>query len=155
MLFFALALSWVKELMENIIPDSRYITLGLRRSKNDSGKVQHLVGVGGIFGPKPQQLSLSHSSYELLSAFIEARLTDDWLEIKPKNDDRSTGRTYPISDHNQIKRLIQNLLDELFGKGAWTQNHHYLPLREALFEMSDKRDRRIRLRLPVENVGMG
>lgn len=151
MLFFALALSWVKELMENVIPEARHIVLSLINRKTEEGQYQKIAAISGITSNRPVDITLTQSSYDLLDAFITARQTDSWLEIKPKSDIRSQ-KTYDINDHNQIKRLLNNLLDELFGKGAWTQNHHYTPLRSTLFEMSDKRDRKIRLALPKENI---
>ena len=43
MIFFALALSWVKELTENIIPDAHNVHLKLLKQKLPSGKTEHLV----------------------------------------------------------------------------------------------------------------
>ena len=59
---------------------------------------------------------------------------------------------YDINDHNEIKRLLQSLLDGLFGLSAWTKEQHYVPLKEGLFELSHKRERKIRLKLLPENI---
>ena len=76
---------------------------------------------------------------------------EGWLEIKPKSESRPE-KNYDIQDHNEIRRLIHALLDGIFGKGNWTRNLHEQPLRQALFEMSEKRERKIRLALPAANV---
>ena len=75
---------------------------------------------------------------------------DDWLEIKPKNFDVS--KDYDINDHNELKRLLEALLNGLFGKKNWTKDKHYEPLKTTLFEMSENRERKIRLRIPKENI---
>jgi hypothetical protein len=75
----------------------------------------------------------------------------DWLEIKPKEERRS-GRTYDIRDHNEIKRLVGALLDGLYGKHNWTRDQHEIPLRAALFEADPTQARRIRLRLPAAQL---
>ena len=152
MIFFALALSWVKELVENVIPPSEMLSLSLARKKNDEGKFSHRVHIEGLPGDGRRSVRLTPALYELLTSFAEKRKGDsnDWLEVKPKNAIRS--RTYDIQDYNQIKRLIHALLDGLFGKGNWTRNKHEEPLKEALFEWSQDRDRKIRLRLPKSNI---
>ena len=152
MIFFALALSWVKELMENVIPPSELLSLSLTRNKNDEGKFSHQVHIKGLPGDGGRSVRLTPALYELLTSFAEKRKSDlnGWLEVKPKNATRN--RTYDIQDYNQIKRLIHALLDGLFGKGNWTRNKHEEPLKEALFEWSQDRDRKIRLRLPKSNI---
>ncbi len=153
MIFFALALSWVKELSENIIPPAERILLRLSRQKNEQGKFENQVQLQGIPGKNPQKISLTPALYELLLKFATRRqkTADGWLEIKPKGDNRSN-KEYDIRDYNEVKRLLTALLDGLFGKGCWTKNHHELPLKTALFEVSEKRERKIRLNLKAEQV---
>ena len=152
MLFFALALSWVKELAENIIPQAAQIFLTMNKRKNGQ-RFEHWVTLNGFPGKQNRQIQLTPTVYELLQTFAERRQTtgEDWLEIKPKNETRST-KQYDIKDHNEIRRLLTALLDGLFGKDNWSKNQHWTPLRETLFEMSDKRERKIRLRLPAQNI---
>ena len=76
--------------------------------------------------------------------------TEGWLEIKPKNFDGA--KNYDINDHNELKRLVEALLNGLFGKKNWTKNKHFTPLKNTLFEMSENRERKIRLQLPKENI---
>jgi hypothetical protein len=76
---------------------------------------------------------------------------NDWLEIKPKNF-KNTQKSFDINDYNEIKRLLFALLDGIYGKGNWTKELHLYPLKETLFEMSEKRERRIRLSIPVTNI---
>ncbi|MEL7119949.1 MAG: hypothetical protein AAFO07_10920 [Bacteroidota bacterium] len=153
MIFFALALSWVKELAENIIPapEQLFITLGSKKISNK--KVEHQVRFRGIPGKGTIPITLTPALYELLFKFAKTKkeVGEDWLEIKPKNEERAA-KFYDINDHNEIKRLLAALLDGIFGKGSWTKNLHEQPLKESLFEMSEKRDRKIRLRLPGENI---
>ncbi len=151
MLFFALALSWVKELVENVLPASESLFLHLYQERH-SGKFTHALRLQGIPGNANTSLKLTPSMYELMLKFAQRRLQgSDWLEIKPKNDPLGN-KEYDINDHNQIKRLVEALLDGIFGKGCWTREHHQLPLRETLFEFSLQRSRLVRLRLPAENI---
>ncbi len=152
MLFFALALSWVKELAENVIPDALNFHIRLGKEKNAKEKMEQFVFIKGLPGGTERKVNLSRASYELMLKFAESKKVDGvgWLEIKPKNFDHS--KTYDINDHNEIKRLLVALLDGIFGKENWTRDHHLTPLKTTLFEMSQKRERRIRLALPPENI---
>ncbi|MEO1260155.1 MAG: hypothetical protein AAFZ15_15275 [Bacteroidota bacterium] len=153
MIFFALALSWVKELAENIIPGAALLFLQFKKEKNGNKKMEHFVSIKGIPGKEEKWIKLSTTLFELFLKFAERRKNngEDWLEIKPKNDSRS-GKLYDINDHNEIKRLLNALLDGVFGKNLWTKEKHFLPLKNTLFEMSDKRERKIRLRVPGDNI---
>lgn len=152
MIFFALALSWVKELAENVIPGPEHLFLSLERRKNESGKYEFRAQLKGIPGKSDRPVALTPAMYDLFLTFARRRREGaGWLEIKPKSDPRSA-KTYDIQDHNEIKRLLTALLDGIFGEGSWTRNLHEQPLRTALFELSDKRDRKIRLRLPAEHI---
>lgn len=151
MIFFALALSWVKELAEHVIPSPEYLQLHLIEDKSPDGKIEYQVKLFGIPNTRNAFL-LSPALFELLVKFNRALQSGDgWLEIKPKADER-TNRTYDIQDHNQIKRILCGLLDGLYGKGQWNKELHEIPLRQTLFEMSEKRERKIRLKLPGKNV---
>ena len=148
MLFFALALSWVKELSENVIP-------GANQLKLDFNKKNREVYVGGLPGEAKRRIVLTPALFELFYRFAERRKKekDPWLEIKPKNFD-GKNKLYDIKDHNEIKRLLFALLDGLFGKHSWSKEHHLNPLKNSLFEMSEKRVRKIRLALPAENISL-
>ncbi|QLG44046.1 hypothetical protein [Costertonia aggregata] len=154
MIFFALALSWVKELSENILPPVQYFKLNLKRQKN-KGKQHFFVVIKGISGKEEQKIKLTPNAYKLLYKFAEnKKLSEDsWLEIKPKNFSKSQ-RVYDIQDYNEVKRLLLALLDGIFGKGNWTKEHHMLPLKNLLFEMSEKRERKIRLAVPADNISL-
>jgi len=147
MIFFALALSWVRELSENIFPDVRQLNLALSSSLI-RGKNLRTANIQGLTGKESVAIPLSPRNYDLLSKFIVSKLenpAEGWLEIKPKEGVR--GREYDIKDHNEIKRLLHALLDGIFGVNCWTKEHHYAPLKDTLFELSDKRTRLVRLRL--------
>ncbi|MDJ0645825.1 MAG: hypothetical protein QNJ57_07580 [Flavobacteriaceae bacterium] len=153
MLFFALALSWVKELAENVIPDAKDFHLKFMKIKSANGKYQHLVTLIGLPGGE-RKVNLTPAGYELFLKFAVRKKEsgNNWLEIKPKNFDLA--RSYDINDYNEIKRLLIALLDGVFGKENWTRDHHLNPLKASLFEMSEKRERKIRLAVPPENISL-
>ncbi|WP_420600982.1 hypothetical protein [Flagellimonas sp.] len=152
MLFFALALSWVKELTETMIPKPHQLKLLFTKNRRLDSKDNYKVVIQGFSGNQDRIVQLTPALYKLFKVFAQRRLceTEGWLEIKPKNFDVS--KTYDINDHNEIKRLIAALLDGLFGKQCWTKDKHFVPLKTTLFEMSEHRERRIRLLLPKENI---
>ncbi len=155
MIFFALALSWVKELSENVIPHPSLMGLRLFYERKNPDKVIYYAVITGIPGIKPRPITLTNSNYNLLNKFAHRRkmVRDGWLEIKPKENTRDK-KLYDIHDHNQIKRLIVSLLNGLFGPESWTKEQHYFPLKESLFESSDNRERKIRIRLAKENISL-
>ena len=152
MIFFALALSWVKELSENIIPKAEDIFLyfDVNRQKD---KVVRSVSFGGFSGKGNRIVKLTNTQFDLLHHFasLQKNGKEPWLEIKPKNNP-SKSKQYDISDYNEIKRLLIALLDGLFGKGNWTKEQHLTPLKNSLFELSEKRERKIRMRLHPSNI---
>ncbi len=154
MLFFALALSWVKELAENVIPESRNFFLHFKRQKKSNGKLEQSVLLKGLPGATGRKVILTPALYELFLKFASRKKEnkEDWLEIKPKNFD--VEKSYDINDYNEIKRLLIALLDGIFGKENWTRDHHLIPLKNSLFEMSEKRERKIRLALPPQNISL-
>lgn len=151
MIFFALALSWVKELSENILPSPENFKLSFEKKKVNQ-KQHNYVVIHGI-GNRERKVALTPSIFDLFLKFAENKKNhkNDWLEIKPKNF-MSSSKIYDINDYNEIKRLLTTLLDGLFGKGNWTREHHFVPMKELLFEMSEKRERKIRLAIPPDNI---
>ncbi|NKI32798.1 hypothetical protein HCU67_12650 [Muricauda sp. DJ-13] len=154
MIFFALALSWVKELSENTIPVANEITLLFDVVRN-SDKVERWVSIGGFRGKGNRKVQLTGAQFELFNQFAELRKNEpeEWLEIRPKNNP-SKNKRYDIGDYNEIKRLLFSLLDGLFGRGNWTKEQHLNPLKDSLFELSKKRERKIRLRIPPNNINL-
>lgn len=152
MIFFALALSWVKDLTERIQIKSSDIILSLSKQKNGRSFIK-LLEITGLTGQETKELSLTNKNYDLLEAFVNKKINDQegWLEIKPKSDNRS-GNIYDIKDHNEVKRLLHSILDGVYGKGLWSKAEHELPLKETLFEMSNQKERLIRLSIPKENL---
>ncbi len=155
MIFFALALSWVKELSENVIPETPYFKIRLEKKKNEKGKFEQSVFLKGFPGKNIRKIKLTPAMYELFLKFADKKLNHDneWLEIKPKNAPQSQ-KVFDINDYNEVKRLVIALLDGLYGKENWTTSHHLNPLKNTLFEMSEKRDRKIRLAIPSENISL-
>jgi len=154
MIFFALALSWVKELSENVIPEAQQLRVIFEKNKLPNGKHQYIVFLKGFPGTDKRKIKLTPSMYALFLKFAHKKLDQDtWLEIKPKNNP-SSQKMFDINDYNEVKRLLIALLDGLFGKENWTTNHHLNPLKNTLFEMSEKRDRKIRLAIPSSNISL-
>ncbi|WP_318310024.1 hypothetical protein [Flagellimonas crocea] len=152
MLFFALALSWVKELTETVIPEPHLLKLVFGKPNKRSSGNGTSVTLLGFPGEKDRTVQLTPALYNLLKTFAERKknTNEGWLEIKPKNFIAS--KNYDINDHNELKRLLESILNGLFGKGNWTKEKHYEPLKTSLFQMSENRERKIRLHLPKENI---
>ncbi|MEL6717354.1 MAG: hypothetical protein AAFP82_01425 [Bacteroidota bacterium] len=155
MLFFALAMSWVKELVENPMPIASKLHLGFSIQRNEGGSIERKVLLNGYPNTMNNQLALSRAPFELLLRFAQRKVEDKeaWLIIKAKNDKRNN-TNFDISDHNQVKRIITALLDQLHGRGNWTTEQHYTPFRNALFELSSEKERRIRLAIPQEQIDL-
>ena len=147
MIFFALALSWVKELSENVHKDAVKWNMKLSKNMIDQDRVERLVNLK--IGSKNYEVQLSETHFNLMESFVNRRTEQDqeggWLEIKPKNDNRS-GKTYDIQDYNQLKRLTQAMLDGMYGKGNWSQDVHGQSFKDMIFEKSEKHPRMIRIK---------
>jgi hypothetical protein len=153
MIFFALALSWVKDLTDKISSSSSVVFLKAFRIKKNEKTYNNKLSITGVNGAKEYIIDLTHKNYNLIVKFISTKLDDQegWLEIKPKSDTR-TGKQFDINDHNEIKRLVAAILDGIYGKGLWSRTEHEVPLKSILFEMSTQRERKIRLSVPVTNL---
>ena len=152
MIFFALALSWVKELSENTIDSRGALYLSIFQ-QNVHGRNKQQVQLK--IGAKEYTVELTETYYSLLRTFVQKKKMEDdestWLEIKPKNESRD-GKIYEIQDYNQVKRLTNTILDGMYGKGNWSNEIHAKGLKETLFEKSEKYPRLIRLKVPKENL---
>lgn len=155
MIFFALALSWVKDLTEKISSTSNDIFLTTFRIKKNEKSFVNKLSLRGLNGSKEYLIDLSNKNFDLMTKFMSEKIADGegWLEIKPKSDARS-GKMYDINDHNEVKRLLVSILDGIYGKGLWTKAEHEVPLKSILFEMSSQRERKIRLSIPSSNMEM-
>lgn len=146
MIFFALALSWVKELSENTIADLRQIKFKLEKKHLTPTQVSFQVEM--TMDQKTHQFNLTETYYNILKQFVAKRRENQrggWLEIKPKNESRD-GKTYDIQDYNQIKRLLHAILDGIYGKNKWNHELHYESLKEHLLERSEDAARLVRLK---------
>jgi len=154
MIFFALALSWIKDLTEVLQLGIGDLSLNFALGKQKENL--HKVAVSGINNLDNAPLKLTRGQYALLKTFAEKRSSDTdggWLNIKPKGDAR-TSKTYDINDHNEVKRLVHGLLDEIYGKGLWSKTQHEEPFKSALLEQSEKEDRKIRLKIAPQNISL-
>jgi len=153
MIFFSLALSWVKDLAEILKINAADIYLSLGRKKQENGRYQNLISITGIPETDHKSFTITNTYYDLLQKFINSKKenpTAGWLEIKPKSTTRNID--YPIKDYNEIKRLTSSLLDGIYGKGLWDKERHELPFKEAFFEFSKEKGRQIRLKIPIGQI---
>ncbi|NQZ74526.1 MAG: hypothetical protein HRT61_00180, partial [Ekhidna sp.] len=72
MLFFALALSWVRELSIKVISDSAKLSLSLKRAKTPGGKFQHEVMLSGVAGNS--SFILTQALFNLLCKFATQKM---------------------------------------------------------------------------------
>ena len=158
MIFFALALSWVKEQADNPIPGADHLILSLRRKKIlGANKYENRVRLQGIKGSH-KDFILTDKPYELLRKFVVFRLEekdkkeekDKWLEIAPSKQNRP-GTNYDIKEHQNISRMLDGLLKGLFRE-EWQRDLYKIPLKETLFERSRDMERRVRLAIPPTNL---
>ena len=135
---------------ENIIPNFKQLHLEFRKKERGSTD-RNLIVLSGIPKVGLEPIQLSPANYNLIKKFALRRKNNEegWLEIKPKEIIK---KEFDIKDHNEIKRFISAFLDGLFGSGSWTKEQHFVPLKEALLELSDKRERKIRLRLQPKQI---
>lgn len=154
MLFFALALSWVKAISESLQLDPALVSIWMTTPEVSLPGKRHRIQIQGVKNNSKEVINLTPAMHQLLQSFVVCKLNDPaggWLEIKPKGMD-TRRKAYAINDYNEIKRLIQSILDGLFGKDRWVRDRHEKPLKEALFEFDQDKGRRIRLRIPVSQL---
>ena len=152
MIFFALALSWVKDLTETLQLGVGNLSINFAFANKKENR--HTLCISGVNNLNEGLIKLTRGQYNLLKTFAEKRVSapqKGWLEIKPKSDTRSS-KTYDINDHNEVKRLIHGLLDEIYGKGLWTKQQHEEPFKNALLEQSELEDRKIRLKIESNKI---
>lgn len=153
MIFFALALSWVKELSERkLIIDAAQIFIRFDGQQLKGSKAP--VWIKGINGEGFQKIILTRKKHELLYVFAEKKHlnpAESWLTIKPQGEKRQD-KTYDIQEHKEYLRIIETLLDATFGKDNWSKDLHEKPLIDALFNKPGAR--KIELAIPTENVAL-
>jgi hypothetical protein len=154
MIFFALALSWVKDLAEQIVIEPNKLGLELKIEPLGKERKKYIALLSGIGNNDLQSISLTAGNFTLLKKFCLSKIENGdagWLEIKPKNDARS-GKKYDIKDYNEIKRLNHALLDGLYGKQKWSKERHEIPLKHGLWEFAHDASRRIRIRIEASSM---
>lgn len=143
MIFFALALSWVKEEKEQ-----QFVQLTGASVKLDKSKKMVSFQLDGADSWK--SISLNQSRFDLILRFAEARKNgDDWLRIKPK--DVKSRIEYDISDHNQIRRLNDSLLDCLYGQNLWKLNEEAEEFRKEIYL---KEPGKIKWSIPADQISI-
>ena len=133
MIFFALALSWVKEIVEkaNLVKQIVFDPTKMFVQMDKPHAIIH-----GMGDNQTHQVKLTHKQFSLLSSLIERRLRDvpkeQWLSIKPKN--APPEKHYDIPHENDITRLLEALLDGIFGKGEWDKKNVLPDFRKSLLK---------------------
>lgn len=150
MIFFALALSWVKELSESnqVIPGRIF----LRFDPQQMNKAKAPVWIKGLHTSEFTKIILTRKKHELLYKFATQKKHQPeaaYLTIKPQGEKR-TSKIYDIQEHNEYIRIVESLLNISYGKSNWTKELHEKPLLKALFHKPG--DRTIGLNIPVENI---
>ena len=153
MLFFALALSWVKEIAEGIQLESKSIYLNLVEDHQLGSKGKYILWMSSPAFSKEVQIPLSHAQGHFFIKLLKAKQSkeDAFLKIRSRSMD-ARRQQYDIGDHNEIRRFLHHLLDSIYGKGIWTKSSHELPLKKAFFEYSADEARSVRLKIPKENI---
>jgi len=110
MIFFALALSWVKEILEESVkyidfnPDSKKVKIKIANRK---------VTISEIWPGMEHSFTLTDNQHKLLALYLERKLDGDKiLTIKPDNS-RDENK-YDIQDHKEISRLVKAILKGIF-----------------------------------------
>ncbi len=152
MIFFALALSWVKELSESsqVVPTRIFLSF----DPQQLNKPKAPVWIKGLHTTDFAKIILTRKKHELLYKFAaQKKLYPEaaYLSIKPQGEKRST-KVYDIQEHNEYIRIVESLLNIAYGKSNWTKDLHEKPLLKALFHKPG--DRTIGLNIPAENINL-
>ena len=152
MLFFAVTLSWIQELSKTFIPKPKDLHLVFNKKKNGLNKFEHNVVL--TIPPKiqTQQISFTEKNYELFLKFAQKRVQaqqekDAWLEMQPKSN--INNKEYDLRDYNQINRILDTILNDVYGAENWTAENERNHLKQVLFEY---KNRKIRLNIAPENI---
>ncbi len=153
MLFFALALSWVKEMTKNYFPQPDEMHLFFIQKKIQTNKYNYQVILTIPPHIQTQAVSYTEKPFSLFLSFAEARKKANndpklgWLEIQPKS--YKTG-DYDIKDYNEINRLLDPILNSSFGLDNWTSEVERSHLKKVLFAY--QKNRKIKLRVHPSNI---
>lgn len=142
MIFFALALSWVKEVLETAQLVKQWTFDPQKIKIHQKGKN---VNINGLGDGKTHQIKMTRMTGLLLQKFIlrrhESKLDRQWLTITPiKNPD--------IKQENEIVRMLKRILDEILGKGEW-DDKLFQKMRDSFRERGINK---VRLLLDKENI---
>ena len=153
MIFFALALSWVEEeVQDKLMPKPEALFLQL--SNQISGK-KKLVILTLPPTASEEKIWFNGAPYQLLQKFANRRKTEPaaggWLKLRPKSMEMSS--KYDVKDYNEIKRIFLEILSHTQGKDNWSdQDFNFL--RKALIEKHPQKDGLYRLRVLPEKINL-
>lgn len=149
MIFFALALSWVAEEIENeYLPKLDALSLDVLNAPEGKKSMIILSIPPAILN---QQISMNKAPFIVLESFARKRKTEGekggWLKVKPKNADTR----HDIKDYNQIKSIFKEILNHLYGKGNWS-NQELNFIRKSLIERHPQKEGFYRLRITPSKI---
>lgn len=142
MIFFALALSWVKEIVESAseVNQIRFDNTKLKIQLLESSKVK----ISGLGNGKSYEVKLTNTQFEWLSIFIKKRLNkdpkDQWLSIPTD-----------LPNEHATPRLLKAILNGVFGKEEWLGQDHFSSFIDCF---RDRKNGKLRLRLLPENISL-
>lgn len=148
MLFFALALSWIKELSTTYLPKPFEMYLVFSKQKTNGNKFDHKIILTVPPSIQTQQINLTEKPYNLLQKFAEKKIQgeNNWLEMRPKS--RKDG-LYDINDYNEINRILEPILNSTFDGKNWSSEDRN-QLKQAIFDYHQ--NRKIQLRIDPKNI---
>ena len=149
MIFFALALSWVAEaLEEEYLPELGAIKIAFPGQLN--GK-KHLIKLHLPPNLENQSIWFNPAPYLMIFKFAERRRSEapneGWLKMKPKG----VNTRHDIGSYNQMKSIFKEVLNHQHGKGNWS-NHELNFIRMALIEKHPHKDGYYRLRVQKQDI---
>lgn len=153
LLFFALVMSWIKELSKNYLPkaDEMFVFFEKINSKNGQKDFSAVLTLPPNI--KMKKVFFTEKTYGLFFKFGQRRKENEnggWLEIQPKTK-TAQQKSYDLKDYNEISRILDYILNEVHGAGNWSKEEERKQLKEKLFEYDN---RKIRLKILPENISI-
>ena len=153
LLFFALVMSWIKELSKNYLPKADEIFVFFEKINSANGQRNYSAVLTLPPNIKMKKVSFTEKTYELFLKFGQKRkenLNGGWLEIQPKTK-TAQQKNYDLKDYNEISRILDCILNETYGQNKWSKDEEKKSLKETLFEYDN---RKIRIKILPENISI-
>ena len=151
LLFFALVMSWIKELSKTYIPKTNEMFALFEKKKNGNNKFEYSVLLTIPPHIQMKKVSFTEKNYALFLKFAQRKVENKnggWLEIQPKTK-ALQHKDYDLKDYNEISRILDSILNTAYGTGNWNKEDERKALKEMLFEYDN---RKIRLKVLGEHI---